>query len=58
MVIKYFTVSANSTKDIDLATDFGINAGAKRIAVSGGLAGYSPPEQAKAVTRKRSVKKK
>lgn len=57
MVVKYFTVSANSTKDIDLATDFGINTGAKRIAVSGGLAGYSPPVNTAKSTRKRSVKK-
>ena len=57
MVIKYFTVSANSTKNIDLATDFGINTGAKRIAVSGGLAGYSPPANTAKSTRKRSVKK-
>lgn len=56
MVSKYFTVSANSTKDIDITTDFGITAGAYKIAVSAGLAGYSPPSEAKKSTRKRSTK--
>lgn len=57
MVIKHFTVSANSTKNIDITTDFGITAGAYKIAVSAGLAGYSPPSEAKKSTRKRSTKK-
>lgn len=56
MVIKYFTVSANSTKNIDLTTDFGIATGAYKIAVSSGKAGYSPPDT-NAKSRKRSVKK-
>ena len=43
MVIKHFTVSANSTKNIDLTTDFGIATGAYKIAISSGKAGYSPP---------------
>lgn len=56
MVVKYFTVSANSTKNIDITTDFKVNTGAKRIAVSSGLAGYSPPETKK-TSIKRSAKK-
>lgn len=56
MVIKYFTVSANSTKDIDITTDFGIATGAYKIAVSSGKAGYSPPVTL-TKSRKRSAKK-
>ena len=57
--IKFFTIAANSSKNIDLRTDFEAHTGAARIAVSGGLAGFSPPETrtlAKA-PRKRTVKK-
>ena len=57
MVIKHFSVSANSTHDIDITTDFGLATGAYKIAVSAGLAGYSPPSEAKKSTRKRSTKK-
>lgn len=57
MVIKHFNVSANSTKNIDITTDFGLATGAYKIAVSAGLAGYSPPSEAKKSTRKRSTKK-
>lgn len=56
MVIKYFTVTANSTLNIDLTTDFGIATGAHKIAISSGKAGYSPPETL-TKSRKRSVKK-
>lgn len=57
MVIKHFNVGANSTKNIDITTDFGLTTGAYKIAVSGGLAGYSPPSLTKKSTRKRSTKK-
>lgn len=57
MVTKMIDVSANSTVDIDITTDFGVNIGAKKIAVSGGKAGESPPTKAIKTTRKRSVKK-
>lgn len=57
MVIKHFSVSANSTKNIDITTDFGLATGAYKIAVSSGKAGYSPPSDAKKSTRKRSTKK-
>lgn len=56
MVIKHFSVSANSTKDIDLTKDFGLATGAYKIAISSGKAGYSPPETV-AKSRKRSAKK-
>ena len=56
MVIKYFTVSANSTKNIDITTDFGIATGASKIAVSSGKAGNSPPVTL-TKSRKRSTKK-
>ena len=58
MTTKFFTVPANSSKNIDLRTDFDAHTGAARIAVSGGLAGFSP--HTKALTkapRKRTVKK-
>lgn len=56
MVSKYFTVSANSTKDIDITIDFGIATGAYKIAISSGKAGYSPPVTL-TKSRKRSAKK-
>jgi hypothetical protein len=56
--IKFFTIAANSSKNIDLRTDFDAHTGAARIAVSGGLAGFSPPTKALTkAPRKRTVKK-
>lgn len=57
MVIKHFTVSANSTKNIDLTVDFNMDAGAKKLAVSSGAAGASPPENTRSVKKKGRVKK-
>lgn len=58
MVIKHFSVSANSTKNIDITTDFGLTAGAYKIAVSAGLAGSSPPSKSKkSTTKKKAVTK-
>ncbi len=55
MTTKFFTVPANSYKEINIVSDFNVSTGAARIAVSAGLAGYSPSSKSKKTTTKKKA---
>lgn len=57
MTTKFFTVPANSSVNINIVSDFNVSTGAARIAVSAGLAGFTPAP-ALTATRKTTRKKK
>ena len=57
MTTKFFTVPANSSVNINIVSDFNVSTGAARIAVSAGLAGFTPAP-ALTLTRKKTTRKK
>ena len=57
MTTKFFTVPANSYTEINIVSDFNVSTGVARIAVSAGLAGFTPAPVL-TLTRKKTTRKK